>query len=98
MSDPLRLMFAPTDVPARDLAFELRVLEAVERRRFRRQMALYLMIAMAILGGSVFLTPLLWPVLTLPALPVFLSVIGVLPGLFFAGRQIVSSSKLRRPA
>lgn len=93
MNDPLRLMFAPTNVPARDLAFELRVLEAVERRRFRRQITLYMMVAMAILGGSVFLTPLLGPVLTLPALPVFLSVIGVLPGLFLAERQLMGAQK-----
>lgn len=90
MSDPLRLMFAPTNVPARDLAFELRVLEAVERRRFRRQMALYVLVALVTLMGSVFLTPLLGSVLTLPALPVFLSVIGVLPGFFLAGRQILA--------
>ncbi|ADU12743.1 hypothetical protein [Asticcacaulis excentricus] len=93
MSDPLRLLFTPTKVPARDLAFELRVLEAVEHRRFRRQVALYLTVAMAILGGSVFLTPLLWPVLTLPGLPVFLSVIGVLPGIILAGTQVLATQK-----
>jgi hypothetical protein len=93
MSDPLRLLFIPMKVPARDLAFELRVLEAVERRRFFRQVALYLMVAMAILGGSVFLTPLLSPVLTLPVLPVFLSVIGGVPGIVLAGMQILAAQK-----
>lgn len=93
--DPLQELLARSSVrssvPARDPAFELRVLEAVERRRFRNQMTVYAGVAAAVTLGSVFLTPILSPLLALPALPVFLSVIGVLPGLFLAGRQLVSA-------
>ncbi|UDF02592.1 hypothetical protein [Asticcacaulis sp. AND118] len=92
MTDTLKDMFARSPMhlsgPARDPAFELRVLEAVERRRFRTQMTVYAGVAGAVTVGGVFLTPILSPLLALPALPVFLSVIGVLPGLFLAGRQL----------
>jgi hypothetical protein len=52
-----------TDVPARDLAFEIAVLARIERRRFRREIARNLMAAAVAAVLLALVIPVLWPLL-----------------------------------
>jgi hypothetical protein len=52
-----------TDVPARDLAFEIAVLARIERRRFRGEIARNLMAAAVAAVLLALVIPVLWPLL-----------------------------------
>ncbi|ESQ80488.1 hypothetical protein [Asticcacaulis sp. YBE204] len=89
MSDALKAIFAAEPVVStRDWAFELRVMAAVERRRFRRNVVQMTVVALAVIMAAIALTPALAPVLDgLYALPVFGVMISVIPAVFVILRQ-----------
>ncbi|MDC7684284.1 DUF1622 domain-containing protein [Asticcacaulis sp. BYS171W] len=89
MTDSLKAMFAAEPVvPTRDWAFEVRVMAAVERRRFRRHVGQMIVVALSLLIAAVALTPAVAPVLDgLYALPVFVVMISAIPAVFAILRQ-----------